>query len=73
MKSERLVMHDIKTLIWVIAICIVFQTVWFVGEKVLAPAVGYAAGAITDVNIVQVGGDMVKGPYARPIKVEVVK
>ena len=28
---------------------------------------------VLDVNIVQVGGNPVDGPYARPIKVEVVK
>jgi hypothetical protein len=59
----------IEVLVMVITACVVIQTVWWVGEKVLSPAAAIAARIVTDVNIAQVGGQSVKSPYAPPIKV----
>ena len=64
---------NIHTLLWIITVFLGLQTAWFITEKIITPAFASTPGNVVDVNIYKVGGELATSPYARPIKVEIVK
>ena len=64
---------NIQTLLLIITVFLGLQTGWFIAEKIITPAFASTPGNVVDVNIYKVGGELVASPYAKAIKVEVVK
>ena len=62
-------LEDIRLILFVIMACVVAQTTWFFGEKVLDPAAAIATSFITDVNITHIGGKPVGSHYSPAIRV----
>ena len=64
---------NIHTLLWIITVFLGLQTAWFITEKIVTPAFASTPGNVVDVNIYKVAGELVASPYAKAIKVEIVK
>jgi hypothetical protein len=67
----------IEIMVFVIMCCVLLQTVWFIGEKVLIPEEAIAQQRVVDVNISAVDGiklGQVVHPYYRAIPIrEIIK